>query len=90
MFRVFLVLLLLISSTSATELLRDIHIDTTYVFESDADDVPGRIDQKEAVLRADEWPLDSSLRLRVIPDDWLPKILAPPTRFEAIAAHPRR
>jgi hypothetical protein len=67
MFRVFLVLLLLISSTSATELLRDIHIDTTYVFESDAGDVPRRIDQKDAVLRAEEWATrfygDALLRL---------------------------
>ena len=40
---------------NATELLRDIHTDTTYIFNSDANDVRARISQNDAVLIADEW-----------------------------------
>jgi hypothetical protein len=47
--------LLLMCCGNATELLRDKHTDTTYIFKSDAKDVSARISQKDAVLRADEW-----------------------------------
>ena len=48
-------LFVLISSGDAAELLRDKHTDTTYIFKSDAKDISVRINQQEAVLRADEW-----------------------------------
>jgi hypothetical protein len=48
-------LLLLICSGNAAELLRDEHTDTTYIFKSDAKDVAARISQKDAILKADEW-----------------------------------
>jgi len=48
-------LILLICSGNATELLRDKHTDTTYVFETDAKDVVTRINRKDAILEADEW-----------------------------------
>jgi hypothetical protein len=48
-------LILLICSGNATELLRDNHTDTTYVFETDAKDVVTRINRKDAILEADEW-----------------------------------
>jgi hypothetical protein len=50
-------LLLLICSGNATELLRDKHPDTTYVFKSDAKDVATKISQKDAILKADEWAI---------------------------------
>ena len=55
MVRALPLLLLLICSGNATELLRDIHTDTTYIFNSDANDVRARISQNDAVLIADEW-----------------------------------
>jgi hypothetical protein len=48
-------LFLLLCSGNATELLRDRHTDTTYIFKSEAKDVSTRIRQKDAELRADEW-----------------------------------
>jgi hypothetical protein len=48
-------LLLLICSGNAAELLRDIHTDTEYIFKSDAKDVAVRISREDALLRADEW-----------------------------------
>ena len=48
-------LFFLISSSNAAELLRDKHTDTTYIFKSEAKDIAVRINQQEAVLRADEW-----------------------------------
>jgi len=48
-------LLLLLCSGNAAELLRDIHTDTAYIFESDAKDVAVRIGREDALLRADEW-----------------------------------
>src|SRR5229473_3268469 len=55
MVRAFPLLFLLICSGNATELLRDKHTDTTYIFKSDAKDVSAGINQKDAVLRVDEW-----------------------------------
>ena len=48
-------LLLLICSGDAAELLRDIHTDTAYIFESDAKGVAERISREDALLRADGW-----------------------------------
>ncbi len=48
-------LLLLLCSGNAAELLRDIHTDTAYIFDSDAKDVAVRIGREDALLRADEW-----------------------------------
>jgi hypothetical protein len=53
--RILSLLLLLICSGNAAELLRDIHTDTEYIFKSDAKDVPVRISREDALLRADEW-----------------------------------
>lgn len=53
--RALTLLILLICSSNATELLRDKHTDTTYTFESDAKDVATRISQQNAMLIADEW-----------------------------------
>ena len=53
--RAFTLLILLICCGSATELLRDKHTDTTYIFKSDSKDVEARISQREVVLKADEW-----------------------------------
>jgi hypothetical protein len=55
MVRALALLLLLICSGNATELLRDFHTDTTYVFNSDANDVRARISQNDGVRIADEW-----------------------------------
>jgi hypothetical protein len=55
MVRALPLLLLLICSGKATELLRDRHTDTTYIFKSDVKHVSVSIGQKDAVLRADEW-----------------------------------
>jgi hypothetical protein len=55
MVRALPLLLLLICSGNATELLRDIHTDTTSNFNSDANDVRARISQNDAALIADEW-----------------------------------
>ena len=55
MIRTLPLLLLLICSGKATELLRDKHTDTTYIFKSDATDVVTRISRKDAILEADEW-----------------------------------
>jgi hypothetical protein len=53
--RISSLLLLLICSGDAAELLRDIHTDTAYIFESDAKDVALRISREDALLRADGW-----------------------------------
>ncbi|MBV9642653.1 MAG: hypothetical protein JO334_03685 [Verrucomicrobia bacterium] len=53
--RAFTLLLLLICCGNATELLRDKHTDTTYIFKSESKDGAPRISQREAVLKADEW-----------------------------------
>jgi hypothetical protein len=53
MIRAFTLLLLLVCSGNATELLRDKHTDTTYIFKSESKDVAARISQREAVLKAD-------------------------------------
>jgi hypothetical protein len=55
MVRALPLLLFLICSGNATGLLRDIHTDTTYIFNSDANDARARISQNDAVLIADEW-----------------------------------
>jgi hypothetical protein len=48
-------LFLLLCSGNSTELLRDRHIDTTYIFKSEAKDRSTRISQKDPQLGADEW-----------------------------------
>jgi hypothetical protein len=48
-------LLLLICSGDAAELLRDLHTDMAYIFESDAKSVAERISREDVLLRADEW-----------------------------------
>ena len=53
--RAFTLVLLLTCSGNATELLRDKHTDTTYIFKSDGKEVAARISRKDAILKADEW-----------------------------------
>jgi hypothetical protein len=48
-------LLLIICSGDAAELIKDIHTDTAYIFESDAKNVAERISREDVLLRADEW-----------------------------------
>jgi|SRR5580704_3768475 hypothetical protein len=48
-------LLVLTTFGDTTELLRDVHTDTTYTFSTEAKDVAAKISVKDAIWRADEW-----------------------------------
>jgi hypothetical protein len=71
MVRALPLLLLLICSGNPTELFRDLHTDTTCIFNSDANDVRARISQNDAVLIADEWITrfygDAAISVRGVP-----------------------